>query len=68
MENRQVVLAIMGCYLMGLGVLSGMLIEDIRYDKSRSALLAQLQKENDTLHERLMEIEREAAEQPAGTP
>ena len=68
MENRQVVLAIMGCYLMGLGVLSGMLIEDIRFDKSRSALLAQLEKENDTLHERLMEIEREAAEQPEGTP
>jgi hypothetical protein len=59
MENRRFVLAIVGCYLVGVGVLTGMLIEDIRFDESRSALLTQLEDDTSTLHQRLIAIERE---------
>ncbi len=59
MENRQVVFAIAGCYLMGVGILTGMLVEDIRFDKSRSALLTQLEKDTTRLHKQLIATERE---------
>jgi hypothetical protein len=58
MENRRFVYAIVGCYLMGVGVLTGMLIEDIRFDESRSALLTELENDTSTLHKRLIAIER----------
>jgi hypothetical protein len=64
MENGRFVFAVAGVYLLGLGVFGGMLIEDIRFDKARNALLTQLEKESDTLHERLIAIERETGEHP----
>jgi len=59
MGNRRFVFAIVGCYLVGVGVLTGMLIEHIRFDESRSALLTQLENDTSTLHKRLIAIERQ---------
>ncbi len=67
MENRRFLFAIAGCYLLGLGVLTGMLIEDIRFDESRSALLTQLENDTSMLHKRLIAIERETAEERTTT-
>ena len=68
MENRRFLFAIVGCYLLGLGVLTGMLIEDIRFDESRSALLTQLENDTNMLHKRLIAVERETAEERTTTP
>lgn len=68
METRRFVFAIVGCYLLGLGVLTGMLIEDIRFDESRSTLLTQLENDTSTLHKRLIAIERETAEERTTPP
>ncbi len=68
MGNRRFVFAIVGCYLLGMGVLTGMLIERIRFDQSRSALLTQLENDTRTLHQRLIAIERETAVEPKGAP
>ena len=62
MENRGFVLTMVGCYLLGLGVLTGMLIEDMRLDEFRSTLLTQLENDTSTLHKRLIAIERQTAE------
>ncbi len=61
MKNRRFVSLLVGCYLLGLGVLTGMLIEDIRFDESRSALLSRLENDTSKLHQRLMTMEREMA-------
>ena len=68
MENRQFVSAVVGLYLLGLGVLTGMLIEKIRFDEARSGLLTELDQDSQRLHERLMAIERETAVERKGTP
>ena len=58
MENRRFV--IIACfYLLGVGILTGMLIERVRFDESRSVLFTQLEEDTHKLHERLMAIERE---------
>ncbi len=59
MGNRRFVFTILGCYLLGVGVLTGMLIEDIRFDKSRNTLLIQLENETSTLRKHLIAIERQ---------
>jgi Zn-dependent membrane protease YugP len=46
MGNRRFIFAMVGIYLLGLGVLIGMLVEDVRFDESRSALLTQLDEEH----------------------
>ena len=61
MEGRRLILAIVGCYLLGLGILTGMLIEKIRFDESRSVLLTEIDHDRQRLHERLIAIERETA-------
>jgi hypothetical protein len=45
-------------YLVGFGVLTGTLIERIRFDESRSVLLKQLDEDRSKLYGRLMAIER----------
>ncbi len=68
MENRRFVFTIVGCYLLGVGVLTGMLIDHIRFDESRSALLTQLENDTRTLHQRLIAIEHETVVEPTKTP
>ena len=63
MEKRRFVVAVIGFYLLGLGVLTGMLIEHVWFDESRSVLFAQFEEDTHKLHERLMEIERETTTQ-----
>ena len=64
MENRRFVLAIVGIYVLVLGVLFGMLIDHVEFDESRSALLTQLDEDTHRVHERLTVIEREALAAP----
>ena len=59
MEKRRFVVAVIGSYLLAVGVLTGMLIEHLWFDESRSVLFAQFEQDTQKLHERLMEIERE---------
>jgi hypothetical protein len=59
MENRRFVVVIVSLYLLGVGVLTGMLIERVRFDESRSVLFTQLEEDTHKLHERRMAIERE---------
>ena len=59
MENRRFVVVIVSSYLLGVGVLTGMLIERVRFDESRSVLFTQFEEDTHKLHERLMAIERE---------
>ena len=61
MQNRRFVFAVVGFYLLTLGVLTGMLIEKVQFDITRSVLLAQLDRDTHTLHQRLMAMEREIA-------
>jgi len=67
MENRRFVFAIVGIYVLVLGVLLGMLIDHVEFDESRSVLLRQLDEDTHRLHERLIATEREAAVGHAGT-
>ena len=45
-------------YLLGVGFLSGMIIDSIRFDESRSTLLARLEEDTEKIHQRLIAIER----------
>jgi hypothetical protein len=67
MENRRFVFAVVGLYLLGVGLLTGMLIERIRFDEARSVLLTGLDRDAHRLRERLMAIERETAVAREGT-
>ena len=68
MENRRFVFVIVGFYLLGVGVLTGMLIEDIRFDEARSAIFTQLEKDTNTLHKRLIAIEQETTVERKSNP
>ena len=45
--------------LLGVGFLSGMIVDRIRFDESRSTLLIRLEKDTQRVHQRLIAIERE---------
>jgi len=45
-------------YLLGVGFLSGMIVDRIRFDEVRSGLLARLEEDTQTVHHRLIAIER----------
>jgi len=59
MENQRFVVVIVSLYLLAVGVLTGILVERVRFDESRSVLFTQLEDDTHKLHERLMAIERE---------
>ena len=59
MENQRFVVVIVSLYLLAVGVLTGMLIERVRFDEARSVLFTQLEEDTHAVHERLMAIERE---------
>jgi hypothetical protein len=46
-------------YLLGVGFLSGMIVDRIRFDEARGGLLSRLEEDSHRVHERLMAIERE---------
>ena len=52
-------------YLLGVGFLSGMIVDRIRFDEVRSGLLARLEEDTQTVHHRLIAIER--GESPKGS-
>jgi hypothetical protein len=52
---------LLGVYLVGMGVLSGMAISAMRFDQQRSAVLAQLNDASTRVRARLMEMEKDAA-------
>jgi hypothetical protein len=55
----------LGCvYLGGVGFLSGILVERVRFDLQRAAVLTRLAATEKRLHVRLMDIERELDPQP----
>ena len=45
-------------YLLGVGFLSGMIVDGIRFDESRSRLLARLEEDTQRVHQRLKAIDR----------
>jgi hypothetical protein len=57
-KDRFIVI-IAALYLLVVGFLSGMIADRIRFDETRSVLLATLEEDNHRVHERLMAIERE---------
>ena len=57
---RRAVIIGLGCvYLGGIGFLSGMLVERMRFDLRRAAVLTRLADAEKRLHAHLMDIERE---------
>jgi hypothetical protein len=44
--------------LLGVGFLSGMIVDCIRFDEARSGLLARLEENTQRVHQRLIAIER----------
>jgi hypothetical protein len=59
MENRRFTVGILGVYLFSVGLLSGILLNRVRFDVSRAALLKQLDEHTHRLQQRLMAMERE---------
>jgi len=57
--KQRFIVTVAGFYLLGLGFLSGMIVDRIRFDESRSALLGTLEEDSHRVHERLMAVERE---------
>ena len=49
--------------LLGVGFLSGMIVDRIRFDEARSSLLGRLDEDSHRVHERLMAIEREGSQE-----
>jgi hypothetical protein len=58
-ENRRFTVGIVGVYLFSVGLLSGMLFDRIRFDKSRTVVLKELDEHKHRLQQRLMAMERE---------
>jgi len=59
-KNRFIV-TVAAFSLLGVGFLSGMMVDRIRFDEVRSGLLARLNEDSHRMHERLMAIEREGS-------
>jgi hypothetical protein len=60
-KQSRLVFVVVGLYLLSLGVLTGILVERIQFDETRSVLLTKLEEDTQKLHEELMAIEREGA-------
>ena len=59
-KNRFIV-TVAAFSLLGVGFLSGMIVDRIRFDEVRSGLLARLNEDSHRVQERLMAIEREGS-------
>jgi hypothetical protein len=60
-KQSRLVFVVLGLYLLSLGVLTGILVERIQFDETRSVLLTKLEEDTQKLHEELMAIERDDA-------
>ena len=67
-KQSRLVFVVIGVYLLSLGVLTGILVERVRFDEARSVLLTELEEDTHKLHEELMAIEREGAVEDRVTP
>ena len=67
-KQSRLVFIVVGVYLLSLGVLTGILVERVRFDEARSVLLTKLEEDTQALHEELMTIERESAVEDRITP
>ena len=56
-KNRFIV-TVAAFSLLGVGFLSGMIVDRIRFDESRSTLLTRLEEDTQRVHQRLIAIER----------
>ena len=62
MSRRRRVLALgLGLYAIAVGVLAGMLLERVRFDAERAAVLTRVTMAEQRLHARLMDLERHRA-------
>ena len=59
------IVTVAALYLLAVGFLSGMIVDRIRFDESRSGLLEKLEEDTHRVHERLMAIEREESRERA---
>jgi hypothetical protein len=58
-RRRRTAVVGLGCLCMtGLGFLSGMVVERVRFDVRRNAVLTKLSEAGQQLHGRLMDLER----------
>ena len=57
--HRRFIITVVALYLLGVGFLSGMLVDHIRFDAARSGLLTRLEEDSRRVHQYLMAIERE---------
>jgi hypothetical protein len=53
------IVTVAALYLLVVGFLSGMIVDRVRFDETRSVLLARLEEDSHRVHQRLMAIERE---------
>jgi hypothetical protein len=63
--NKDFIITLAALYLLVVGFLSGMIVDRIRFDESRSTLLARLGEDTQKVHQRLIAIER--GESPVGS-
>ena len=52
---------LLAVYLVGMGVLGGMVVSAMRFDRQRSVLLSQLNDTSTRVRARLMDMEKDAA-------
>ena len=57
--KERLIVPVAALYLLVVGFLSGMIVDRIRFDESRSGLLARLEEDSHSVHQRLMALERE---------
>jgi hypothetical protein len=56
-HRRAALIGLISVYLISLGFVSGMVIERMRYDMRRGAVLAELAEAKERLHNQLMALE-----------
>jgi hypothetical protein len=59
-----VIIGVVALYLGGFGFLSGMMVERMRFDGQRTAVLARLTSAHARLHGYLMDLERRTQTRP----
>jgi hypothetical protein len=60
-RRRRVLALVLSLYAVAVGFLSGMLLERVRFDAERAAVLTRVTMAEQRLHARLMDLERHRA-------
>ena len=60
-QRRRALALALGLYAVTVGSFAGMLLERVRFDEERAAVLARVSMAEQRLHARLMELERHEA-------